>query len=102
MPKLSHTALLVTGLMTALAASRCQAQNWLTGDFDDPWDFSDQVLGEDADADIGGGGRSGAIPTGPPVCSTRIRTASTITKAGFTSRKLRTAAKAWTSAAAST
>lgn len=54
MRKLSRTAYLLTGLAVALAASQVKADNWFTDDLGDPWDFSDTVLGEESDLDIGG------------------------------------------------
>ena len=54
MRKLSRATFFLTGLAIALAASQGKADNWLTDDLDDPWDLSDQFLGEDSDVDVGG------------------------------------------------
>ncbi len=54
MLKLSRAAFFVAGLAIVAASSNAHAQNWLSGELGDPWDFSDTVLGEDSDIDIGG------------------------------------------------
>ena len=54
MLKLSRAAFLLAGLAVLSATSSTHAQDWLMGDLDDPWDFSDEFLGEDSDVDIGG------------------------------------------------
>ncbi|MCA9073681.1 MAG: porin [Planctomycetaceae bacterium] len=54
MLKLSRTAFLLAGLAVLTVTSGANAQDWLMGDLEDPWDFSDEFLGEDSDVDIGG------------------------------------------------
>ncbi len=54
MLKLSRTAFLLAGLAVLAASSNVKAQGFLEGELGDPWDFSDTVLGEDSDIDIGG------------------------------------------------
>ncbi len=54
MLKLSRAAILLAGLAFVAASSNAQAQGWLSEELGDPWDFSDTVLGEDSDIDIGG------------------------------------------------
>ncbi len=54
MQKLSRATFFLAGLAVALAATQGKADNWLTDDLDEPWDLTDQILGEDSDVDIGG------------------------------------------------
>ncbi|MCA9109965.1 MAG: porin [Planctomycetaceae bacterium] len=54
MLKLSRAAFLLAGLAVAAASSNVRAQGWFSEELGDPWDFSDTVLGEDSDIDIGG------------------------------------------------
>ncbi len=54
MRKLSRATFFLAGLAVALTATQGKADNWLTDDLDEPWDLSDQLLGEDSDIDVGG------------------------------------------------